>query len=264
MDFLNSLSEKAGEALFRPEVFQLFSRGLLGLTVLVILTYIIQSKRQARLLEDDKSRARQYWERQLKDYQNKNTELSKTVDSLKIQLDNQTREISSLQVQIKDGLSRKEEALRNATLAKERISDELKNAESRLLNLKNKLEFQEEGLAAIDKLKEGLKKKEDELKNEIAVKEKLADASKASQEVYNGLKEQYAELERQVDAVSQSLALEMTLHQRLKEEHGKCVKSIQPHVPAQSGLASDSQSHQPEGSGLASDSQSHQPNQPAV
>ena len=42
--------------------------------------------------------------------------------------------------------------------------------------------------------------------------------------MHNGLKEQYADLERQVDALNQSLALEKTLSERLKEEESKCAK----------------------------------------
>ena len=228
MDFLTSLSEN----LFKPNVFQFFLGGLIALAVLVIFTYIVQSKRQAGLSQEDKIRTRQYWERQLKDYQNRNTELSKTADSLKIQLDNQAKELSSIG-NIKDGLNRKEEALRNETLAKETISGELKNAEIQLLNIKNKLESAERESAAMDKLKEDLRKKEDDLENEISGKEKLAGELKTSQEVYNGLKEQYADLECQVDALNQSLALEITLHRRLKEEHSQCLKSPHPSQPSQ-------------------------------
>ena len=100
---------------------------------------------------------------------------------------------------------------------------------------RNKLEAGDRELTQSNKLKEDLSKRDDELRKENAAKEnlqaelentesrlvKIQAEQKSLQDVHNGLKEQYADLERQIDALNQSLALEKTLTERLKEEHSK-------------------------------------------
>lgn len=231
IDFVNPIIV----ALFQPQIFQYFLGGLAGLSVLAVIIYIIQCARQAKFTEDEKSKLAKYWQDQLKNSLNANAESSKTAESLKTQLGTQANQLQSLKLE----LNNKDDILRKEVLAKEKLWEELKNAESRLAALKNKSEAGERELAQANKLKEDLNKREDEFKKEILAKEelglKLKNAEsrleknhaeqKSLQEVHNGLKEQYADLERQVDALNQSLALEKTLSERLKEEHSKCAKS---------------------------------------
>ena len=201
------------------------------MSIFAIIIYILQSARQAKFTEDEKSGLTKYWQEQLKNYRNVNAEFSKSLESLKTQLDNGTREIESL----KSELNNKDDCMRKEVLAKEKLWEELKNAESRLTALRNKLEAGDRELTQSNKLKEDLSKRDDELRKENAAKEnlqaelentesrlvKIQAEQKSLQEVHNGLKEQYADLERQIDALNQSLALEKTLTERLKEEHSK-------------------------------------------
>jgi len=227
MDFVNSIIV----TVFQPKIFPYFLSGLAGLSIWAIIIYIVQSSRQAKCAEDEKSRLTKYWQDQLKNYLNVNAEFSKSLESLKTQLDNGTREIESL----KSELNNKDDCMRKEVLAKEKLWEELKNAESRLTALRNKLEAGDRELTQSNKLKEDLSKRDDELRKENAAKEnlqaelentesrlvKIQAEQKSLQEVHNGLKEQYADLERQIDALNQSLALEKTLTERLKEEHSK-------------------------------------------
>lgn len=218
VDFVNPVIV----TVFQPKIFPYFLGGLAGLSILAIIIYIVQSARQAKWAEDEKSRLTKYWQEQLKNYRNADAEFSKATESLKTRLENQANQIQSLELE----LNNKDDILRKEVLAKEKLREELKNSESRLAALKNKLEASEEELTQAAKLKEGVDRREDGLKNEILAKEKLGFELKNTesrlvkiqaeqrslQEVHNGLKEQYADLERQVDALNQSLALEKTLN----------------------------------------------------
>lgn len=199
IDFVNPLIV----TVFQPKIFPYFSGGLAGLSILAIIIYIVQSARQAKFTEDEKSGLTKYWQDQLKNYRNVNTESSKLAESLKTQLDNQASQLQSLKLEFNN----KDDILRKEVLAKEKLWEELKNAESRLTAFKNKLEAGEKELLRLVKIQ---------------------DEQKSLQEVHNGLKEQYADLERQVDALNQSLALEKLSTVRLKEEHSKCAKSTLP------------------------------------
>lgn len=98
------------------------------------------------------------------------------------------------------------------------------------------LEARIKELAVIDKFREDLIKKDEDLKNELANKQLLTADFKAVEAQYmalknelalkegelNKLKEQYEELERYVEAMKQALALEKNMHSRLKEEHANC------------------------------------------
>lgn len=226
-----TLIDRINEILLTPEVFRYFLPGLGGLSFLVILIYLFQSKRRAKKQVTKDAAARQYWEAQLKECMNKNSELSKKIALLESQIDNKDKEIASLNM-LKEEFKRKDEYLRSETSAREKVSAEFKEAKNEISALKKDLEIKQESLNALGRLKEelnkneqGLKEKVDEiivLRNELlGAKERL----KSAEEVYNGLKEQYADLELQVDAINQSFALEKTLHNRLKEEHAKCPKS---------------------------------------
>lgn len=182
IDFLNPIID----TFFQPNIFRYFLLGLAGLSVLAIIFYIIQSVRQNKFTEDERLKLTKYWQDQLKNCRNVNAEFSKSVESLKTQLDNQASQIHPLKLE----LNNKDDILRKEVLAKEKLWEELKNAESRL--------------------------------------EKNHAEQKSLQEVYNGLKEQYADLERQVDTLNQAIALEKTLHERLQEEHAACQKPISP------------------------------------
>lgn len=182
IDFLNPIID----TFFQPNIFRYFLLGLAGLSVLAIIFYIIQSVRQNKFTEDERSKLTKYWQDQLKNCRNVNAEFSKSAESLKAQLGDQASRLESLELELKN----KDDILRKEVLAKEKLWEELKNAESRL--------------------------------------EKNHAERKSLQEVHNGLKEQYADLERQVDALNQAIALEKTLTERLKEEHSKCPGPIIP------------------------------------
>jgi chromosome segregation ATPase len=246
---ISDLIEKISAMLFTPEVFWHFLAGLAGVAFLVFLIHIIFSKIRKKRLESEKKRTQQYWEGQLKECSGKNKEFSKTIELLKAQIENKEKEIASY-LRLKEELGRKEDALRQETLAKERISGQLKDTESALVGLKQRLETSQKEMARVGVLEEELSakkqelsnkgeelsRKEDELKKEISKKEELTlalrnaesklrsiqEEFKSSQEVYNGLKEQCADLELQMDALNQAFALEKSLHSRLKEEHSRC------------------------------------------
>lgn len=89
IDFVNPLIV----TVFQPKIFPYFSGGLAGLSILAIIIYIVQSARQAKFTEDEKSGLTKYWQDQLKNYRNVNTESSKLAESLKTQLDNQASQL---------------------------------------------------------------------------------------------------------------------------------------------------------------------------
>lgn len=219
-----------GGIIFKPEIFHIFLGAISGLSLLAILTYIIQSKKQARLQADEKMRARQHWERQLKEYANKNNELTKAISLQRAQIDSMEQEIASLKG-LKEELNKKDEYLRNETLAREKIQAGLKDAGSQIALLKKTLDSREGQLNDAGRIKEELgrmeqelRRREEELKSAQGELAGVRDKLKSAQEVYNGLREQYAELELQLDVINQSFALEKTLHSRLKEEHAQCQK----------------------------------------
>lgn len=225
-----TLIDRINEILLTPEVFRYFLPGLGGLSFLVILAYLFQSKSRSRAQAARDAGSRQYWEVQLKECMNKKSELSKKMILLESQVDNKDKEIASLNM-LKEEFKRKDEYLRNEAVSKEKIWVELKEAEKRISALKKDLEIKQESLNALGRLKEELnqneqrlKEKEDEIGNLRAELTGAQGKLKSAEEVYSGLKEQYADLELQVDAINQSFALEKTLHNRLKEEHAKCPK----------------------------------------
>mgnify|MGYP001561472525 CR=1 FL=1 len=237
VDYFDSLKPII-DTLFGAEIFPYFLGGLVGLSVLAVLIYIIQSRKQGRSIEDEKSRLAKSWQSQLNDCQNVNAELSKSVESLKAQLLEQANQMQTFKAE----LNNKDELLRKEILAKEQIWSGLKNTENELTTLKNKLQASEKELGQAAKLKEELSNRDDQLKKQILDRErmeielkntevqlaKIQTEQESLREVHSGLKEQYADLERQVDALNQALALEKTLHERLKEEHNKCTKSALP------------------------------------
>ena len=193
----------------------------------MIAFYLIQSSKSS----EDSLAAQRLWEKQLESYKIQNEELSGSLESLKGKLEAKEKVIIDTN-KLKQELRLKEEALRNETLSKEKFWNELKGVESQLINFRNKLEGKEKELRTQEELREGLLKEKEELKSNILDYEKTVAEFKSGvgrapelegqlnscREVYEGLKEQYADLERQVDALNQALALEKTLHQRLKEE----------------------------------------------
>ena len=247
MDALILLFLRLSEMLFRPEVFKIFLGSMAGLSLALVVAYLILSKKQAKLIETDKNNLAQSWAGQVKTYESRDNELSRTIESLKAQLDSHVKEMEALRKEKEEDLRKKDEdlkrsegILRGEIAAKEKISKELQEAQSQLLEVNSQLELSEKEVSFVGKLKQDIEEKEGTLKNEITEKEKLLDNLKnaqdalsgltqevrASREMYHGLKEQYEDLERQVDALHQSLALEKTLHQRLKDEHSKCVRPV--------------------------------------
>lgn len=229
MDIL-VIIDRINEILLTPEVFRYFLPGLSGLSFLVILAYLFQSKRRIRAQAAKDAGSRQYWEAQLKECMGKNNELSKKIILLESQIENKDKEIVSFNM-FKEELKRKDESLRNETVAKEKIWSGLKEAESQISALKKDLAAKQESFNDLERIKQELNKKDQGLKekeNEIgSLRAELTGAQgklKSAEEVYGGLKEQYADLELQVDAINQSFALEKTLHNRLKEDHAKCPK----------------------------------------
>ncbi|TAN60154.1 hypothetical protein EPN16_05785 [bacterium] len=232
-----TLIDRINEMLLTPEVFRYFLPGLSGLSFLVILAYLFQSKRRAKKQAAKDAGARQYWEAQLKECMNKNNELAKKIILLESQIENKDKEIVSFNM-LKEELKRKDESLRNETAAKEKIWANLKEAENQLSALKKDLEVKQESINGLEQIRRDLNKKgqelqekEDAMGNLRAELTGARDKLKSAEEVYSGLKEQYADLELQVDAINQSFALEKTLHNRLKEEHAKCPK-LPPAVSA--------------------------------
>lgn len=242
MDALISIIPKISEILFQPEIFKIFLGSLIGLALLVVFIYLRQSGAQSKQEEEEKNKFTQYWQRQLKEYENKNSELLKSLDGLKTQLENQAKQIESLNKTKKEELSnqeevlrKKEEILRGEISSKEKLLAELTLAQDQLSNFKSQLDAKEKELSLVSKLRDDLSVSEEAFRQEAAAREKLQDEFqnaesttqklhaqlKSTQEMYNGLKEQYDDLERHVDALNQSLALEKTLHQRLKEEQSR-------------------------------------------
>jgi chromosome segregation ATPase len=225
-----TLIDRINEILLTPEVFRYFLPGLGGLSLLVILAYLFQSKRRVKKQVAKDTGARQYWEAQLKECMNKNSELAKKIVLLESRIENKDKEIASFNI-LKEELKKKEESLRNETVAREKVWTSLKEAENQLSALRKDLEVKQESINGLEQLRQGLNKKDQELnerEDEIGnLRAELTGAKEqlnSSEEVYSGLKEQYADLELQVDAINQSFALEKTLHNRLKEEHAKCPK----------------------------------------
>lgn len=231
------------EILFQPVIFKAFLGSLIGVSILVIFVFSKQAAKQSRQEEDEKRRLTQSWQKQSTEYEAKNNGLLKSIDSLKLQLDAQAHQIESL-AKIKEEelsskeaeLRQKEEALRNEIDAKEKLLLELRNVQGQAGTLKIQLDTKEKEICLVNKLKQDLAISEETCKKEISEKEKSrheAQSAKESaekltaelhstQEMYQGLKEQYEDLERHIDTLNQSLALEKTLHERLKEEHSRC------------------------------------------
>ena len=142
-------------------------------------------------------------------------------------------------------------------MEKEKLASDFKNAQARFCAVKEELEAKVKELALIDKFREDLKKKDAELKNELANKQilaadfkmieeqlmnlkndlalrekelsgrdKLKEDLRIKEDELSGLKEQYDGLKQQVEALKQALALEKNLHQRLSEAHSSCPKAV--------------------------------------
>lgn len=244
MDTVLSIILQISEILFQPVIFKTFLGSLIGVSILVIFVFIRQAAKQSRQEKEEKERLTQSWQKQLTEYEAKNSGHLTLIDSLKLQLDTQAHQIESLN-KIKEeelggkeaALRQKEEALRNEIAAKEKILLEIRNVQSQLGTLKIQLDAKEKEISLVNKLKQDFAASEETCKKETSEKEKAlreAQSTKESaekltaelnstQEMYQGLKEQYEDLERHIDTLNQSLALEKTLHERLKEEHSKCV-----------------------------------------
>lgn len=244
MDILNQISD----TLFNVQVFWPFLGAIGALSLLSIFIYISKSAKYAKVIEREKGEERKAWNNELDSHKTKNAELSGLIDSLKNQLGVQAKEILEID-KLREDLRKKDEALKNEILAKEKASVQLKSMESQLSGLQgelkalnSKLEAQAQESSSLDKLKEELKQRDELLRNETLAKDKfwaqlknsesqlinLQNELNSSKEVYEGLKEQYADLESQVDVLKQQLALEKTLHERLMEEHQACKKAPEP------------------------------------
>lgn len=179
-----------------------------------------------------------------KDREARLVSLQEEVNSLKSLKDSLAQSGTDVNL-LKEELRKNQEMLANEKAQREKLLAQLKDKDNSFKPLEeelNKLKSQPAQQGALDNLKEDLIQKEEALRNETISKEKLwkefQDAGSqlmkmrseldSSKEVYQGLKEQYADLERLVDALNQSLALEKTLHQRIKEEHSKCLKTSAP------------------------------------
>ena len=146
--------------------------------------------------------------------------------------------------------------LRSQILEKEKLAADFMNSQARFCAIKEELEAKVKELALIDKFRQDLSKRDEELKNELANKQILAADFKMMEEQLRnlkselalkdkelpkldrlkedlrikgeeltGLKEQYGGLQQQAEALKQALALEKNLHQRLKEAHSSCPKA---------------------------------------
>lgn len=202
------LSLKVGKILFSPEIFWIFLGSLGGLSLLVIALYSIQLKKGRLSEQQERNDLIQSWQQQLNGCEENNSELAASIGILKSQIDSQAKELQAVMKAKEEELSKKDNVLHNEIIAKERISGDCKELQVELTDIKNQLASKEKELLF------GARFKQD-----MALKE---EALKTSQEMYQGLKEQYDDLERQVDTLNQSLALEKTLHQRLREEHTRC------------------------------------------
>src|SRR3989339_503340 len=219
------------QILLNPKVFYSFLTVLIAGAVLAVLNYILLSKKQNQLFEDEKLKTRDYWQKQVLDYSNKNGELSKKVELLTAKADEQAKQIESLN-KLEESIKIKE-ALRNEITAKEKLQLELKDFEGQLLAIKNILDSKEKEFAReLDELKEALHLKEEELKTRTleddmttrrlkSAQEQLflsQNELKLTREACVDLKDMNLDFERQVDALNQTMVLEKTLHQNLRNE----------------------------------------------
>lgn len=214
------------QILLNPGVFYSFLTVVIVGAVLAVLNYILLSKKQNQLFEDEKLKMRDHWQKQVLDYSNKNGELSKKIELLTAKADEQAKQIESLN-KLEESIKIKE-ALRNEISAKEKLQLELKDSEGQLLAIKNILGSKEkEFTRELDELKEALGLKEEELKTRTLENDTIARKLKSVQEqlflsqnelkltreACSDLKDMNLDFERQVDALHQALALEKTLHQ---------------------------------------------------
>ena len=219
------------QVLLNPKVFYSFLTVLIAGAVLAVLNYILLSKKQNQLFEDEKLKIRDYWQKQILDHSNKNGELSKKIELLTAKADEQAKQIESLN-KLEESIKIKE-ALRNEITAKEKLQLELKDSEGQLLEIKNILSSKEKEFSrAMNELKEVLRLKEEELKTRTleddmiarrlkSVQEQLflsQNELKLTREACVDLKDMNLDFERQVDALHQALALEKTLHQCPRNE----------------------------------------------
>ena len=219
------------QILLNPKVFYSFLTVLIAGAVLAVLNYILLSKKQNQLFEDEKLKIRDYWQKQILDHSNKNGELSKKIELLTAKADEQAKQIESLN-KLEESIKIKE-ALRNEITAKEKLQLELKDSEGQLLEIKNILSSKEKEFSrAMNELKEVLRLKEEELKTRTleddmiarrlkSVQEQLflsQNELKLTREACVDLKDMNLDFERQVDALHQALALEKTLHQCPRNE----------------------------------------------
>ena len=183
------------------------------------------------IFEDEKLKMRDYWQKQVLDYGNKNGELSKKIELLTAKADEQAKQIESLN-KLEESIKIKE-ALRNEISAKEKLQLEFKDSEGQLLEIKNILSSKEKEFSrAMNELKEALRLKEEELKTRTleddmttrrlkSVQEELflsQNELKLTREACVDLKDMNLDFERQVDALNQTMVLEKTLHQNLRNE----------------------------------------------
>jgi len=219
------------QILLNPKVFYSFLTVLIAGAVLAVLNYILLSKKQNQLFEDEKLKIRDYWQKQILDHSNKNGELSKKIELLTAKADEQAKQIESLN-KLEESIKIKE-ALRNEISAKEKLQLEFKDSEGQLLEIKNILSSKEKEFSrAMNELKEALRLKEEELKTRTleddmttrrlkSVQEQLflsQNELKLTREACVDLKDMNLDFERQVDALHQALALEKTLHQCPRNE----------------------------------------------
>lgn len=214
------------QILLNPGVFYSFLTTVIVGAVLAVLNYILLSKKQNQLFEDEKLKMRDYWQKQVLDYSNKNGELSKKIELLTAKADEQAKQIESLN-KLEESIKIKE-ALRNEISVREKLQLELNGSEGQLLAIKNILDSKEKEFAReLDELREALRLKEEELKTRTlendTIARKLKNAQeqlflsqnelKLTREACADLKDMNLDFERQVDALHQALALEKTLHQ---------------------------------------------------
>ena len=219
------------QILLNPKVFYSFLTVLIAGAVLAVLNYILLSKKQNQLFEDEKLKIRDYWQKQILDHSSKNGELSRKIELLTAKTDEQAKQIESLN-KLEESIKTKE-ALRNEISAKEKLQLEFKDSEGQLLEIKNILSSKEKEFSrAMNELKEALRLKEEELKTRTleddmiarrlkSVQEQLflsQNELKLTREACVNLKDMNLDFERQVDALHQALALEKTLHQCPRNE----------------------------------------------
>lgn len=214
------------QILLKPGVFYSFLTVVIVGAVLAVLNYILLSKKQNQLFEDEKLKMRDYWQKQVLDYSNKNGELSKKIELLTAKADEQAKQIESLS-NLEESIKIKE-ALRNEISVREKLQLELNGSEGQLLAIKNILDSKEKEFArGLDELREALVLKEEDLKTRTIENDMTARKLKSAQEqlflsqnelkltreACADLKDMNLDFERQVDALHQALALEKTPHQ---------------------------------------------------